>query len=58
MVRKTIHYAQNGLKVGQKISSGENASPEVGNALPLSKIPLGTIISCIELNPGAGAILL
>lgn len=49
--------AQNGLQMGQKIISGENAPPEVGNALHLSKIPLGTIISCIELNPGAGAVL-
>ncbi len=49
--------AQNGIQVGQKISSGENAAPEVGNALLLSKIPLGTIISCVELNPGAGAAL-
>ena len=49
--------AQNGLQIGQKIISGEKASPEVGNALHLSKIPLGTIISCIELNPGAGAVL-
>ena len=48
---KRYIIAQNGFKVGQKISSGEHASPEVGNALPLSKIPLGTIISCIELNP-------
>mgnify|MGYP001302514080 FL=1 len=43
--------------MGQKISSGEKAAPEVGNTLLLSKIPLGTIISCIELNPGAGAVL-
>lgn len=49
--------AQNGLQMGQKIISGENAPPEVGNAVHLSKIPLGTIISCIELNPGAGAVL-
>ena len=54
---KRYIIAQNGLKVGQKISSGEKAAPEVGNALLLSKIPLGTIISCIELNPGAGAVL-
>ena len=52
---KRYIVAQSGIKVGQKISSGDNASPEVGNALPLSKIPLGTVISCIELNPGAGA---
>ena len=54
---KRYIVAQSGIKVGQKISSGDNASPEVGNALPLSKIPLGTVISCIELNPGAGAII-
>ena len=54
---KRYIIAQNGLQVGQKISSGEKAAPEVGNALLLSKIPLGTIISCIELNPGAGAVL-
>jgi large subunit ribosomal protein L2 len=54
---KRYIVAQSGIKVGQNISSGENASPEVGNALPLSKIPLGTVISCIELNPGAGAII-
>ena len=54
---KRYIVAQSGIKVGQKISSGDNASPEIGNALPLSKIPLGTVISCIELNPGAGAII-
>ena len=43
------------LKVGQQIVSGESASPEIGNTLFLSKIPLGTIISCIELSPGKGA---
>jgi len=52
---KRYIIAQNGLQVGQKISSGENAAPEVGNALFLSEIPLGTIISCIELSPGRGA---
>ena len=35
--------------------SGENAAPEVGNALPLSKIPVGTLIHNIELRPGQGA---
>ena len=54
---KRYIIAQNGLQIGQKISSGEKSSPEVGNALFLSNIPLGTIISCIELNPGAGAVL-
>jgi large subunit ribosomal protein L2 len=45
------------FKWDKKISSGEKASPEVGNALYLSNIPLGTIISCIELNPGGGSVL-
>ncbi|MBN08900.1 MAG: 50S ribosomal protein L2 [Flavobacteriaceae bacterium] len=54
---KRYIIAQNGIKIGQKISSGESSSPEVGNALPLSKIPLGTIISCIEMQPGRGAII-
>lgn len=54
---KRYIIAQNGLQVGQKISSGHKASPEVGNALYLSNIPLGTIISCIEMNPGAGAVM-
>ena len=54
---KRYIIAQNGLQVGQKISSVEKAAPDVGNALYLSNIPLGTIISCIELNPGGGAVL-
>ncbi len=45
----------NGLKVGQKVKSGKGASPEIGNALSLSKIPLGTIVHNIELTPGKGA---
>jgi large subunit ribosomal protein L2 len=54
---KRYIIAQSGLKVGQKISSGEGVSPELGNALLLSEIPLGTIISCIELVPGRGAVI-
>ncbi|MGB5822044.1 MAG: 50S ribosomal protein L2 [Saonia sp.] len=54
---KRYIVAQNGLQVGQKISSGVKASPEIGNALPISEIPLGTIISCIELRPGQGAVM-
>ncbi|RKR14003.1 LSU ribosomal protein L2P [Maribacter vaceletii] len=55
-VKKYI-IAQNGLQVGQKVSSGQGAAPEVGNALALSEIPLGTVISCIELRPGQGAVM-
>lgn len=54
---KRYVVAQNGLQVGQKVSSGPKASPEIGNALPLGEIPLGTIISCIELRPGQGAVM-
>ena len=54
---KRYTIAQNGLQVGQKIVSGQKVAPEVGNAMPLSQIPLGTIISCIELRPGQGAVL-
>ena len=52
---KRYIIAQNGLKIGQKIISGQNVSPDIGNAMPLSSIPLGTIISCIELKPKKGA---
>jgi large subunit ribosomal protein L2 len=55
---KRYIIAQNGLQVGQTLVSGtENIAPEVGNAMPLSQIPLGTIISCIELRPGQGAVM-
>ena len=52
---KRYILAPNGLQVGQVILSGENVAPEVGNALPLQNIPLGTIIHNIELRPGQGA---
>lgn len=54
---KRYVIAQNGLKVGQTVISGEGATPDVGNAMLLSQIPLGTTISCIELHPGQGAVL-
>ena len=54
---KKYIIAPSGLKVGQKISSGENVSPSLGNTFPLSNIPLGTIISCLEINPGGGAVI-
>ena len=55
---KRYVIAQNGIKVGQTIVSGESGvAPEIGNAMPLSEIPLGTIISCIELRPGQGAVM-
>ncbi|MBQ0039477.1 MAG: 50S ribosomal protein L2 [Treponema sp.] len=42
------------LSVGQKIMSGENAAPTVGNALPLSVIPVGFTVHNIELTLGRG----
>jgi large subunit ribosomal protein L2 len=44
-----------GLNVGDVIKSGPGVEPEVGNALPLGEIPLGTVIHNIELKPGKGA---
>ncbi|MBO4657657.1 MAG: 50S ribosomal protein L2 [Bacteroidales bacterium] len=52
---KRYIIAPNGLKVGQKISSGSGVAPEIGNSLPLGEIPLGTLVHCIELRPGTGA---
>jgi len=52
---KRYILAPNGLQVGQTVMSGVDAAPEVGNAIPLQNIPLGTIIHNIELRPGQGA---
>jgi large subunit ribosomal protein L2 len=46
--------APKGLEAGMVISSGTGVSPDLGNALPLSEIPLGTTIHNIELQPGRG----
>ena len=55
---KRYVIAQNGLQVGQNlVSSVSAAAPEIGNAMPLANIPLGTVISCIELRPGQGAVM-
>lgn len=52
---KRYIVAPHGLKVGQQILSGNGVSPDVGNCLPLSEIPFGSIIHNIELRPGQGA---
>lgn len=54
---KRYILAPNGLQVGQTVMSGKDALPEVGNALPMQFIPLGTVIHNIEMNPGQGASL-
>ncbi len=46
--------APNGLAVGSTVAAGDNVAPELGNALPLRAIPLGTNIHNIELTPGRG----
>ena len=54
---KAYIVAPNGLEVGQQVVSGPEAAPEVGNALPLNKIPVGTVVHNIELRPGQGALM-
>lgn len=51
---KAYILAPDGLRVGMKVSSGPEAAPEVGNALPLGRIPPGSAIHNIELIPGRG----
>ena len=61
-----LHYADGekayilaplGLSVGDVLESGEDADIKVGNALPLSAIPVGTMIHNIEMQPGNGGII-
>lgn len=52
---KRYIIAPQGLKVGQTVLSGCGIAPEVGNTLPLSEIPVGTMVHAIELRPGQGA---
>lgn len=54
---KRYILAPDGLQVGAKIESGPDAPPDVGNCLPLRKIPLGTSVHNIEMLPGRGAAL-
>lgn len=55
--KNTYHYvlASQGMKVGQKITAGEEVAIETGNRLPLKNIPVGSVIHAIELQPGKGA---
>ena len=54
---KAYIIAPNGLEVGQTVVSGPEVAPEIGNALPLANIPVGTLIHAIELRPGQGAFM-
>jgi len=53
--RKAYMIAPNGLAAGATVESGPMAEPRVGNALPLSRVPLGSEVHCVELEPGRGA---
>lgn len=53
--RKDYILAPLGLKVGDTVMSGPQAEPRPGNCLPLSKMPLGSAIHCVEGEPGRGA---
>ncbi|WP_194776484.1 50S ribosomal protein L2 [Pararhodonellum marinum] len=54
---KAYIIAPEGLQVGQTVISGETVAPEVGNAMHMFNVPLGTIVHNIELKPGKGAVL-
>ena len=52
---KSYILAPEGLTVGSTVCSGPDADILAGNVLPISKIPVGTVICCVEMNPGKGA---
>jgi large subunit ribosomal protein L2 len=54
---KRYILAPNGVTVGMKLVSGPGNAPEVGNALPLSDLPLGTVVHNIEMRPGQGGVI-
>ncbi len=49
-----LMVAPEGLAVGQRVLYGENAPPNLGNILPLGKIPEGSLVCNVELRPGDG----
>ncbi|MFT7101480.1 MAG: large subunit ribosomal protein L2 [Bacteroidia bacterium] len=54
---KRYIIAPKGIEVGQTVVSGKGSAPNVGNTLLLSEVPMGTVVHCLELKPGQGAIL-
>ncbi len=54
---KRFILAPEGLKAGDRVVSGPDAPPSVGNCLPLTAIPLGTSIHNVEMQPGCGGVL-
>jgi large subunit ribosomal protein L2 len=55
---KRYIIAPQGLQVGAKVCSGNAVAPEIGNALQMKNIPLGTVIHNIEMQPGQGGKLI
>ncbi len=51
---KRYIIAPQGLQIGQTVESGDNVAPELGNALQLKSMPLGTVVHNIEMQPGQG----
>jgi large subunit ribosomal protein L2 len=51
---KRYIIAPQGLQVGQTVESGDSIAPELGNALQLKNMPLGTVVHNIEMQPGQG----
>ena len=54
---KRYIIAPAGIKVGQTVMSGPGSVPDIGNALPLSELPLGSVVHNVELRPGQGGIM-
>jgi large subunit ribosomal protein L2 len=54
---KTYVLAADGLKAGTTLFNGPDATPTVGNCLPMRNIPPGTEVCCVEMTPGRGAAL-
>ena len=54
---KRYILAPDGLKEGDRVESGPEAPPSVGNCLPLKRIPLGTTLHNIEMQPGCGGVI-
>ena len=52
---KRYILAPTGVKVGDRLASGEGVDIRPGNALPLKNIPVGTVVHAVELRPGGGA---
>jgi large subunit ribosomal protein L2 len=51
---KRYILAPEGLKVGQQLMNGDKAEVQTGHAMPLERIPLGTLVHNVELTPGKG----